>query len=57
MVFKVPNVEDCDEVLKIIQTYITPVVFYPYNVCYFNAISIIFKYIKKINIYFTETIF
>ncbi|XP_050527451.1 nuclear RNA export factor 1-like isoform X2 [Daktulosphaira vitifoliae] len=27
----VPNVEDGDEVLKIIQTYITPVSFYPYN--------------------------
>ncbi|XP_015373159.1 PREDICTED: nuclear RNA export factor 1-like [Diuraphis noxia] len=32
----VPNVEDCDEVLKIIQTYITPVVFYPYNKQYFD---------------------
>ncbi|XP_060842102.1 nuclear RNA export factor 1-like isoform X1 [Rhopalosiphum padi] len=32
----VPNVEDSDEVLKIIQTYITPVVFYPYNKQYFD---------------------
>lgn len=29
---KVPNVEDSEEVLKIIETYITPNVFYPYNV-------------------------
>ncbi|KAL4152884.1 hypothetical protein QTP88_000717 [Uroleucon formosanum] len=32
----VPNIEDCDEVLKIIQTYITPVIFYPYNKQYSN---------------------
>ncbi|XP_060870754.1 nuclear RNA export factor 1 [Metopolophium dirhodum] len=32
----VPNVEDSDEVLKIIKTYITPVVFYPYNKQYFD---------------------
>ncbi|CAH1731565.1 unnamed protein product [Aphis gossypii] len=32
----VPNVENSDEVLKIIQTYITPVVFYPYNKQYFD---------------------
>ncbi|XP_029344670.1 nuclear RNA export factor 1-like [Acyrthosiphon pisum] len=32
----VPNVEDSDEVLKIIQSYITPVVFYPYNKQYFD---------------------
>ncbi|XP_060839178.1 nuclear RNA export factor 1-like [Rhopalosiphum padi] len=32
----VPNVEDSDEVLKIIQTYITPVIFYPYNKQYFD---------------------
>ncbi|KAE9523233.1 hypothetical protein AGLY_016369 [Aphis glycines] len=32
----VPNVENGDEVLKIIQTYITPVVFYPYNKQYFD---------------------
>lgn len=52
-----PDVEDSDEVLKIIQTYITPVVFYPYNVCYFFAICILLEYIKIINIYLTETIF
>jgi len=40
LIFKVPNVENRDEVLKIIQTYISPVVFYPYNVCYFYAICI-----------------
>ncbi|XP_025206227.1 nuclear RNA export factor 1-like [Melanaphis sacchari] len=32
----VPNVEDGDEVLKIIQTYIAPFEFYPYNKQYFD---------------------
>jgi len=54
----VPNVENSDEVLKTIQTYIIPVVFYLYNV----AISMPFVYlflefIDIINIYFTEAIF
>lgn len=31
-ILKVPNVEDSEEVLKIIETYITPNVFHPYNV-------------------------
>ncbi|XP_025202678.1 nuclear RNA export factor 1-like [Melanaphis sacchari] len=32
----VPNVEDSDEVLQIIQNYIAPVEFYPYNKQYFD---------------------
>ncbi|XP_050058015.1 nuclear RNA export factor 1-like [Aphis gossypii] len=32
----VPNVEDSDEVLQIIQTYIKPVILYPYNKQYFD---------------------
>ncbi|CAI6357453.1 unnamed protein product [Macrosiphum euphorbiae] len=44
------NVEDCEEVLKMIQTYITPFAFYPYNKQYFdNGLSFLVDDFKIAN--------
>lgn len=46
---KVPNVNNHEEVIKIIQAYIAPIAFYPYNV-YINFIYILFTILVKYSI-------
>lgn len=55
MVFKIPNVYDCDEILNKFETYLHPDIFYPYNVSYLLYYTFYFWSINNLNVFLQKT--